>query len=160
MNEQRVEIVFASPLRIVTEPPPQQGRQRITITFDRFKITTEGDHVMYTLPVDKLVSVQVAYVDAQGNPATVDGAVVWASSDDTLLTVSVDAEDSTICTVTPVGEAGQAQVSATADADLGDGIRELITLCDIEVVAGEAVAGTIQPLGDPQPIAPHVEPRS
>jgi hypothetical protein len=154
---QRIEISFSSPLRIITAEEPQQGGSRLTIAYDSFRITTEGDRVMYTLPVDKLVVMQVAYVDAQGNPAVVDGMVSWASSDDDVITVKVDPEDSTICTVTPAGKAGQAQVTATADADLGAGVRSLVTLCDIEVVAGEAVAGTIQPLGDPQPIAPHVE---
>jgi hypothetical protein len=156
---QRIEISFASPLRIVTEPPPQ-GSSNLTIRFDQFRITTEGDHVMYTLPVDKMVAMQVAYVDVQGNPATIDGLVGWVSSDDNVVKVTVDAEDSTICSVTPAGKAGQAQVIATADADLGGGVRQLVTTCDIEVIAGEAVAGTIQPLGDPEPIAPHPEPRT
>jgi hypothetical protein len=57
----------------------------------------------------------------------------------------------------PRRSVGQAQVTATCDADLGDGVRELITLCDIEVVGGEAVAGTIQPVGEPDPLAPHAE---
>jgi hypothetical protein len=84
----------------------------------------------------------------------VDGAVVWQTSDPAIATLSVDISDSTIVVVTPVGPAGQIQVTATADADLGQGVKNLITVCDIEVVAGEAVAGTIQPLGAPQPITP------
>jgi hypothetical protein len=155
---QRIEISFGSPLRIITEPEPQ-GTSRLTIKFEQFTITTEGDHVMYTMPVDHLVSMQVSYVDAKGNPATVDGAVVWASSDDDILTASVDPQDSTICTVSAAGQVGQAQVTATADADLGEGVRQLITTADIEIVAGEAVAGSIQPLGESQPIAPHPEPQ-
>lgn len=109
---------------------------------------------MYTLPVDHLVSMQVTYVDAGGNPAKVDGEVLWASSDDTILTVNTDPSDSSMCTVTPAGQLGQAQVTATPDADLGSGVRQLITTADIEVVAGEAVAGSIQPLGEPQPLQP------
>ena len=50
-------------------------------------------------------------------------------------------------------------MTATADADLGEGVRRLTTVCDIEVVAGEAVSGTIQPVGEPEPVAPHPEPR-
>jgi hypothetical protein len=47
---------------------------------------------------------------------------------------------------------------ATADADLGDGVRELNTLLDVTLVAGEAVTGTINVVGDPQPITPPVKP--
>ena len=115
---------------------------------------------MYTLPVDHLVNMKVSYVYAAGNPATVDGPVSWASSDDDLLTVDVDSQDSTICRVTPVGALGQAQVTATVDAALGQGVRNLITTCDITVVAGKAVAGSITPLGEPEPIAPHPEPQT
>ena len=113
---------------------------------------------MYTLSVDNLVKMQVSYVDAGGNPAKVDGPVQWVSSDTNLVTVAVDSQDSTIVMVTPVGKLGQVQVTATADADLGSGVRSLITTSDIDVVAGEAVAGTIQPIGDQEPIAPHPEP--
>jgi hypothetical protein len=156
---QRVEIAFVNTLKImeVTEEPAQ-GYSVIAVTFEPFIIKAKGD-VMYTLPVDKLVNMQVAYVDVGGNPATVDGAVSWQSSDDDIVTVAVDSGDSTICRVTPVGATGQVQVTATADADLGQGVRQLITVCDITIVAGEAVAGTIEPVGEPQPIAPHVERR-
>lgn len=153
-EEQRLIIRFENPLLIAEVEPPPQGRALLTIAFNRFVITAEGEHVMYTLPIDHRVSMQVTYVDAQGNPARVDGEVVWASSDDTIATVTTDQTDSSICTVTPAGQLGQVQVTATADADLGQGVRSIITTADIEIVAGEAVAGSIQPLGEPQPIPP------
>jgi hypothetical protein len=154
----RVEIVFANVLKImeVAEQPPR-GHSQIRITFDGFVITAEGEHVMYTLPVDHTVKMQVAYTDAKGNPATIDGLVAWESSDASIVAVTVDADDSTICRVIPVGPVGQVQVTAKCDADLGDGVRELLTICDIEIVGGEAVAGSIQPVGEPDPIVP--EPR-
>ncbi|SIO49873.1 hypothetical protein SAMN05443247_06569 [Bradyrhizobium erythrophlei] len=156
----RVEIVFANVLKImeVAEEPPPRGHSQVRITFDGFVITAEGEHVMYTLPVDHTVKMQVGYVDAAGNPATVDGAVVWQSSDVSIVSVSVDPTDSTICRAIPVGSLGQAQITATADADLGQGVRGLITTCEIEIVGGEAVAGSIQPVGEPEPIG-HPEPR-
>jgi hypothetical protein len=106
---------------------------------------------MYTLPVDMEVKMQVAYVDSENNPAEIDGEVSWESSDDTIATVIVDGSDSTIVTVSPVGPTGQVQITASADADLGQGVRELITTSDITLVAGEAVAGTITPVGAPTP---------
>jgi hypothetical protein len=66
--------------------------------------------------------------------------------------VSTDADDSTICTVEPLGPLGQVQVIATADADLGTGRRALITTIDIDIVSGEAVAGTIAPVGESVPL--------
>jgi hypothetical protein len=154
----RVEIVFKNPLQLMQVAAPPAGKQLLTVTFEQFTITAEGDHVMYTLPVEFSVRMQVGYVDANGNKAKVDGEVSWETSDDTMLTVEVDPVDSTVCRVRAVGAAGQAQVQATADADLGDGVRELITLCDIEVVAGEAVAGMIQPLGAPEGPHPDQQP--
>jgi hypothetical protein len=155
---QRIEIAFTSPLQIQNVAPPPEIVAFLTVTCDRFTIKAKGD-IMYTLSVDNLVKMQVSYVDAGGNPAKVDGPVQWVSSDTNLVTVTVDSQDSTIVMVTPVGKLGQVQVTATADADLGTGVRSLITTADIDVVAGEAVAGTIQPIGDQEPIAPHPEPR-
>jgi len=111
----------------------------------------------YKLPNDKLINVKVSYVDASGNPATVDGDVVWDVSDENVVSVQVDPVDSTQARIVPSGQVGQVQVTVTADADLGEGTREIITTSDIEIVAGEAVAGTISPVGEPQPIGEHVE---
>lgn len=148
MNEQRIEIFFANGLQIISAPV---GRQCITIFYEAFRITAQGKRIMYTLPVDHEVKMQVSYVDSEGNPAVVDGPVQWASSDTTLASIAVDANDSTIVTVTPVGPTGQVQITATADADLGAGVKSLVTTCDISLVAGEAVAGTIVPVGAPTP---------
>ena len=105
----------------------------------------------YTLPSGMKVNVKVAYQDAAGNPAAVDGDVTWASSDDATATVLVDGADSMAAVVSATGPVGQAQITATADADLGAGVRELITIMDVSVVAGEAVAGVISPVGAAQP---------
>lgn len=123
----------------------------VTVKYLAFVITTKGDHMAYTLPVDHQVDVQVAYVDSKGNVATVDGAPVWSSSDETLVTVTANAEDAFKATVKPVGPAGNVQVNVKVDADLGEGVRELITLMDVTLVAGEAVTGTITPVGAPTP---------
>lgn len=106
---------------------------------------------MYTLSADMAVKMQVSYVDASNNPATVDGPVQWSSSDSTIATVAVDPNDSTIVTVSPVGPVGQVQVTAIADADLGAGVTNLTTISDISIVAGQAVTGSIEPVGSPFP---------
>jgi hypothetical protein len=158
---QRLEIVFTNALKVmeVGDEAHATGHALLTVKYERFTITMEGDHVMYTLPVDHTVRMQVAYTDAAGNAATIDGDVEWESSNEAIATVEVDTGDSTQCRVVPAGELGQVQIKATCDADLGDGVRELATLADIEIVGGEAVAGTITPSGEPDPKAPHVEHR-
>lgn len=96
---------------------------------------------MFTLPDDKTANAAVSYVDAKGKPAKVDGAPVWESSDSAVLTVAA-ASDGMSAVVTP-GDPGTAQLKITADVDLGAGVEELITLADVEVVAGKAVAGNV-----------------
>jgi hypothetical protein len=97
---------------------------------------------MLTLPDDKTASAAVSYTDAKGNAATVDGAPVWTSSDESILTVAA-AADGLSAVITPVGPLGTAQVKVEADADLGAGVTSLVTLGDIQVVGGQAVAGNI-----------------
>jgi len=148
----KLELHFATPLIVKHEfAVAPTIYSRLTITYERFTITAQGD-VMYTLPVDKFIKMKVSYFDRGGNPAEVDGPVVWTSSGDDILRLTVDASDSTIVTVTPTGTIGAAQITATADADLGSGVTTLKTLCDIDVVSGQAVAGSIQPIGEAQPI--------
>jgi len=103
----------------------------------------------YNLPNGMEIAVAISYVDKSGNPATVDGAIAWDTSDASIAAVSTQASDGTSAIVLSMGTLGQAQISATADADLGEGVRNIITLFDVSVVAGEAVSGTITPVGDP-----------
>jgi hypothetical protein len=140
-------------LKFLIDEPASRPGARITIRYDGLTLTAWGDGMAYTLPNDKMIAVQVAYVDGNGNPAVVDGEVAWGTSDPNLATVAANAADSTQATVTPAGAIGQVQVTCTADADLGSGVREIITTMDVDIVAGEAVAGTITPVGEPQPIA-------
>lgn len=146
-----VELKLGGTLKLIMseiEDVPE-GSVIVRLTYDRFTITTEGTQMAYTLPADKEVQVQVSYVDANGNPATVDGDVEWSSSDDSIAIVTVDPDDSSIATVVPGQDIGQVQIVASADADLGAGVRELLTTMDVTIVGGEAVAGTITPLGEP-----------
>lgn len=131
--------------------PPPSLTPVVTTRIDRFTVTAQGNQMAYTLPIDRMITVQVAYLDSGGNPAPVQ-AVAWSASNDTLLTVAPDANDDTTCAVTPIGPLGSCQVVATADADLGAGVTNVLTTLDITLVAGEAVVGTINVVGDPQPI--------
>lgn len=148
----RVEVSTSGPSKmVVTWEEAAVGQALLSVWYEDFKFTS-GGNVMYTLPVDHFVKMQVAYVDAKGNPAAIDGLVSWASSDPSVATVDTDPTDSTIVTVTPVGPVGQVQITATADADLGAGVKSLVTTADVTIAAGEAVAGTISPVGPAEPI--------
>ncbi len=97
---------------------------------------------MATLPDDKTLPATVAYVDAKGNPATVDGAPVWASSNEGVATVAA-AADGMSASIVPGSTLGDTDITVTADADLGSGIVQLIATGTVTVVAGQAVTGAI-----------------
>jgi hypothetical protein len=79
--------------------------------------------------------------DSKGNPATIDGTPVWSVSEEAYLTVEPDT-DSMTALVKAVGPitTSPVQVNVTVDADLGEGVRQIIGVLDISVVAGEAVS--------------------
>lgn len=147
-------VTLGGSLELILRPPPPDIIPVVTVKFGPFSATARGTNMAYTLPSDMFVTAQIAYQDASGNPATVDGAVTWSSSDSTIVAVVGDAQDSTQCRIEAVGPVGSAQITATADADLGSGTRSLVTLLDVTVVAGEAVTGSITITSTPAPIPP------
>lgn len=105
-------------------------------------------------------NVTLTITDAQGNPAKVDGVPVWASSDETVLTVqpSLDGMSASIGTVAP---GGPARVSVSADPDLSANVGVLTGFTeDITVTQGASTAATtmVLTLGDPADKAPVVNP--
>jgi len=145
-----VNFKLGGTLEFVTEP--NQAGCLVTLSFGRFSITARGEDMAYTLASGMQVHLKVSYVDAAGNPAAIDGAVTWDSSDVNVATVTAESDMTAL--VKTVGPVGQVQVSATADVDLGAGVKELITPMDLTVAAGEAVAGTVEPVGPAEPVTP------
>lgn len=98
----------------------------------------------------------LAITNNQGNPAPVqEGSIVWASSNDTVLTVTPSA-DGMSCVIDSVAP-GTARVTVQADADLGEGVSNITGVSeDIEVTQDpNTVASTFSiTLGDPQPKSP------
>lgn len=84
----------------------------------------------------------VAFVDKKGNPALVEGAPTWGTSDASILTVTADA-DGMGALVVAAGPLGDAQVNVTGDADLGEGVTNVVGTLDVTVVAGAAIAANI-----------------
>jgi hypothetical protein len=113
-----------------------------------FDIPAKGQK-MARLTTEEVVSAQVSFVTAKGNPAPVEGDVVWTSSDESVATVVADATDTKKAVVTAVAP-GVAQITAVADADMDVGeVREVTASGAIEVVAAEAQTAEIV-FGTPQ----------
>ena len=107
-------------------------------------LTVKGKIMASSLTAGQSASAKVQWVDQAGNPATVDGPTAWVSSDPAVLTVVGDGADSTKAAVQSVGPVGPAQIQATADADLGAGMKTITAVLDVTVIAGEAFGGTIE----------------
>lgn len=75
--------------------------------------------------------------NAKGNPAKVDGVPEWAVSNPGVARVEPAADGLSAVVFASVG--GETQVSATMDADLGEGVRHLVATDTVTVVPGEAV---------------------
>ena len=88
---------------------------------------------------------------AKGNPAVLDGALTWASSNEAIITVTAGTDDGMSATMVAVGPVGTAQISARGDADRGDGVREIVGTLDVEVIGGEAMVITIGPASTTPP---------
>jgi hypothetical protein len=123
-------------------------KARIMLRLGTFAVSFEGDF-MATLPDDKTIAVTVAYVDGKGFPAQVDGAPVWTTDPADALTVTVAPDGMSATLAVNTGAPGTTvQGTINADADLGAGTKSLVTLFSIDIVAGEAVAGTVS-FGNP-----------
>lgn len=69
-------------------------------------------------------------------------SVNWSVGDSSLLGIVVDSSG-LLASVSAVGPLGTTQVVVKADAQIGEGVVELIGTLDIEVVAGQAVTLSI-----------------
>lgn len=86
-------------------------------------------------------SLSIKPVDAKGKPAPVDGVPEWSSSDANVISVSPSADG--LSAVIVAGDPGSAQVSVSADAELGSGVTTLTGALDVQVTGGQAVAMSI-----------------
>lgn len=82
--------------------------------------------------------------DAKGNPAPLDGAPSWESSNPEVLVVA-PAADGMSATVSAIGPLGSAQVTVSADARLGPDTKTITGTLDVEVTASEAATIEITP---------------
>jgi hypothetical protein len=155
-NSITLQLNVGGSIDLVLRPPAPEATTLISVHYEGFSATVKATHMAYTLGIDHLIVIQVGYVDTAGNPARVD-SVTWSASNPTLASVTPDPNDQTMCKVQPLGGLGTCQIVADADADLGEGVRHIMTTFDLSLVGGEAVSGAINLVGDPQPIEAHPE---
>lgn len=108
---------------------------------DRLRPAPQGEPAMATTL--QLTDIQEAVLsispkDEEGNAAPLEGVPTWASSDETVLTVTAAADGMSATAVT-VGPLGSATVTVSAQGDLtGQGSDSLSDTVTVEVVASEA----------------------
>jgi len=93
------------------------------------------------LTANQKAPLSVRFEDAEGNVARVDGVPVWGVSSPEVgeLVVAPDGLSAELLAGSPT----TGQVNVRADADLGTGIREIVGVLDVDVLAGAAVVVVI-----------------
>ena len=105
--------------------------------------TAQPKQATGTLTVGGRATVSVQWNDQNGQPAKVDGPTTWVSSDAATLECVVATGNSQIANLFAPGPIGTVQIQATADADMGEGVRPVTSTIDITVIGGEAQGGDI-----------------
>ena len=85
------------------------------------------------------IDLAIKPLDAKGNPAQVDGVTTWVSSAPEVIEI-IPKPDGLSATARAVGVMGSSRITATADADLSNGVKQISGYADIIVVAGQATA--------------------
>jgi hypothetical protein len=129
-------------------PDGDDEKLRITARFKGFTCTATGELSMdfkdTDLPGTVTLSV-AAPVDAKGHTAKLDGIPVWELDDESNAQIVSQADDGLSCVVHLDDTPSATQVRVSADADLGDGVREIVAVAVLNVVPGDAVGfGDIQ----------------
>ncbi|HZF23998.1 MAG TPA: hypothetical protein VE030_11110 [Burkholderiales bacterium] len=96
-----------------------------------------------TMQVGARASVSVEWKDTGGNIVKVDGPTKWESSASDMVQVTPSTGNPQIANLFAPGPIGTAQIHATADADLGAGVKPVTATIDVTVISGEAVGGDI-----------------
>ncbi len=118
---------------------------RLVINIDLEGQTIEGA-TLIEMTNSQQATATIQPVDAKGNPADIDtsnGGPVWASSDETIVTVT-PSTDGLSAVVKAVGPLGTAKVSVTGDADLGPDTKAIFGELDVTITKGLAVGFKIE----------------
>lgn len=91
-----------------------------------------------SITTEEQVLVRIAPKTANGRPAKVDGAPVWAvGTGEATITPS---EDGLSCLIVSGENPGNSEISVSADADLGEGVEPISDLIELAVTGVKAVS--------------------
>lgn len=109
------------------------------------KRPTKGTLIMaFEMSSAQQVTVTVEFRDKKGNKAKVDGMPEWATDNSEVLTLT-PAADGLSCVVAAAGPLSTANITLTADADLGTGVKPVIGTLEVTITAGEAATVVLTP---------------
>lgn len=109
-------------------------RHAATIHFYR-----EGKEItMLTMTDTQMADVSLVIKDKNGNPATVDGVPVWTTSNVNVAEAIVTDPTGMLGSVQGRGS-GVCQITVTADADLGSGVKPIIGFLDVTILGQATV---------------------
>lgn len=107
----------------------------------------EGEAPMFTIPIGKRLRLSLIVTDRAGNPALIDPAGTAATIEPVEFG-SVEVVDATTLLVKLAGPLIPGQLNGRIDADLGDGVKAIPFVADLQAEAGEAanviVGGTLE----------------
>jgi len=103
--------------------------------------------VTIALTTEEKVLLTLSPQTPNGNPAPVDGEPVWSV---TAGDVTLDVQPGGLSAYVVSGAAGTSEVTVTADADMGEGVKTLSDIAAVNVVPAEA-AGLGLSVGAPEP---------
>jgi hypothetical protein len=97
--------------------------------------------------------VRLTYKNDKGQGAKIDGVPDWRSSDESLITIIPDTNDTTGLTATirsRPGVEGTATVTIDADVDLGAGVKTLTDtiVCNVKLREAKTVDMDVDPIVD------------
>jgi hypothetical protein len=125
-----------------TYRPPIPGEAAgALIHFNLAGFSVRGSNMAVSLPIGDHVGLTIAYTDSAGDAAAKPGAIAWASTDPTIATVAIGADDATADVVAV--KTGTVTISAVSGG--------ITATLEVDVIAGVAAAGVITP-GAPAPI--------
>jgi hypothetical protein len=110
-------------------------RSQWVFSIGQFQIQFSGEFFM-RLTTEQKTKATVKPLTPAGNPAVIDGEITYQSSNPDVASIS---DDGVIVALS----VGATRITASFDADLGDGIRLIELSGSIEVVLAEASTGVL-----------------
>lgn len=141
--------------RLLREIREEFGCVTRTVDYAVGLFEDEGERSMLTLEFfeGQKTTIRLTYKNDKGQGAKIDGAPDWKSSDESLITVSADPQDTTGLTAivrSRKGVEGQASITIDADVDLGAGVKTLTDTitCNVHLREAKSVDIMADPIVD------------